>query len=172
MDIVFFLLEPSYFTQYSFSIVWSICLNLLLCHFSNCVLFHFINMSHFFHSSVEVYLCCFQFLEIISRAAMNIAKQLFLWLGKVSFGYMPRVDIWLGLEVYKFPVFQRTIILISTVIVQVCPPTHNGGVFYLFQLSYVLLILAIHRGVKWNLKVVLIYIFLITENDNIDWKVS
>lgn len=55
---------------------------------------------------------------------------------------------WLCLEVYKFPVLQRTTILTSILAIQVCTTTSNRGVVCLFQVSYVLLILAILRVVR------------------------
>ena len=59
--------------------------------------------------------------------------------------------------------------LISRVVVLVCNPTSNGGVFlYLHSLTNVLspevLTLAILIGVSWNLRVILIYISLMTED--------
>jgi hypothetical protein len=44
----------------------------------------------FIYSSVEQHLCCFQFLAIMYKSAMNIVEQVPLCDGGESFGYMPR----------------------------------------------------------------------------------
>jgi hypothetical protein len=52
-------------------------------------------MYHIFciHSSVEGYLCSFQLLAIINKAAMNIVKHVSLLHVGASSGYMPRNGI-------------------------------------------------------------------------------
>jgi hypothetical protein len=55
-------------------------------------------MNHIFfvHSSTEGYLSCFQFLDIMNKAAMNklsIVDQVSLWDIRTSFGYMARSGI-------------------------------------------------------------------------------
>jgi hypothetical protein len=49
-------------------------------------------MNHIFciYSLVEGYLGCFQFLDILSKAAMNILEHMSLKYGGISFGYRPR----------------------------------------------------------------------------------
>jgi hypothetical protein len=42
------------------------------------------------YSSIEGYLCCFQVLAIIKKAAMNIVDHVSLLYVGASFGYMPR----------------------------------------------------------------------------------
>ena len=77
---------------------------------------------------------------------------------------------WLELEVDQFPSFWETATLISIVALQVCVPNSNGWVFPLTahpcqqKLSPVLLILAILMGVRWDLKVVLTCISLMTKD--------
>jgi hypothetical protein len=41
------------------------------------------------HSSIEGHLNCFQLLATISKVAMNIGENVFLWYGRESFGYVP-----------------------------------------------------------------------------------
>ena len=45
------------------------------------------------HSSVEVHLDCLQFLATTNKAVMNIVKQVSLWDGGASLGYMRRSGI-------------------------------------------------------------------------------
>ena len=79
----------------------------------------------------------------------------------------PKVVL-LGLEVDCFIIFGEIAILISKVAVQICTLISNGGVFPLhpFQhkLSTVFLIFAILTGIRWNLRVVLIYISLMAKD--------
>jgi hypothetical protein len=119
----------------------------------------------FIHSSVEGHLDCFQFLAIMKKAAIIIVEQVFLWNVGASFGYIPRSGI-AGLEVELFPVFFETAKLIPKVVIQVSIPMSNGGVFPLLHILASMgflesLILATLTGVKLNLIVVLICIFLI-----------
>lgn len=54
-------------------------------------------MDHIFfvHLSVERYPGCFQFLTIMSRAAMSLAEQMSLWLDEAAFGYLLKWDSWI-----------------------------------------------------------------------------
>ena len=54
-----------------------------------------VQMYHIFiiHSSVEGYLGCFQFLDIMIKATINIAEQMSLWDDGASFGYLSRNSI-------------------------------------------------------------------------------
>ena len=47
----------------------------------------------FTYSSTEGHVSCFQFLGIISRAAMNMVEQVSLWSEKVYFEVMPKSGI-------------------------------------------------------------------------------
>ncbi|KAL6063367.1 hypothetical protein STEG23_021182 [Scotinomys teguina] len=59
-------------------------------------------LSHFAaicsENSVEGDIGCFQVLSIMNKAAINIVEQVFLWYGRASFEYIPRV-IHLDLEI-------------------------------------------------------------------------
>ena len=118
-------------------------------------------------SSIEGHLGSFQLLTIINKAAMNIMEHVSLLHARESFGYMSRRGIAGSLEV-SCPVFWGTARLISKVVVPSYNPTSSGGVFLFLYilantcLSPGFLILAILTGVSWNLRVVLIWISLMT----------
>ena len=119
----------------------------------------------FIHSSVEGHLDCFQFLAIMKKAAIIIVEQVFLWNVGASFGYIPRSGI-AGLEVELFPVFFETAKLIPKVSVQICTHQQCGPVPHhsLNVLSLEFLILAILMGVRWNLRVILTCISMMTKD--------
>jgi hypothetical protein len=127
-------------------------------------------MYHIFciHSSVEGHLGSFQLLAIINKAAMNIVEHVFLLpIGKSS-GYMPRRGI-AGSSCSTMSNFLRK-----------CQIDFQGGCTSLQShqqwrsvplsshpcqhlLSPEFLILVILTGVRWNLRVVLICISLMTK---------
>jgi hypothetical protein len=87
-------------------------------------------MDHIFcnHSLVERHLDCFQLLTITTKAAMNIVEHMPLWYGGAYFGYMSKSGIG-GSSDRTISNFLRNSRLISRVVVPVCTPTSNGGVF-------------------------------------------
>ena len=55
---------------------------------------HCVNVPHFLHHSlVKGQLGCFQFLAIMNKSAMNIVKQVSMWYGRASSGYMLKSGI-------------------------------------------------------------------------------
>ena len=128
-------------------------------------------MYHIFriHSSVERHLGCFQVLAMTNNAAMNIVEYVSLWHDWASFGYMPKCGI-TGSWGKLFPNFLRNR---HTDIQRGCTSLHSQqqckSVPFSPQplqhkLSSVFLILAILTGVRWNLRVVLICISLMTKD--------
>ena len=128
-------------------------------------------MYHIFliHSLVEGHLGCFQVLAITNKAAVNIVEHMSLWHDWVSFGHIPKSGI-TGSWRRSFP----NLLINHHTNIQRCwtslhshqqcrsvpftpqPLQHN--------LSSVFLILAILTCVGWNLRVVLIYISLMTKD--------
>lgn len=84
----------------------------------------------FIHFFVEEHLCCFHFLTITNKAAMNIVEQVCLRYDRVSFGYVPTSGIagsWGGsvtsihvLFISSFSVFRSWTISFN------CPPSPLG----------------------------------------------
>jgi len=128
-------------------------------------------MYHIFciHSSVEGHLGSFQLLAIINKAAMNILEHVALLYVGASVGIYQGV-VQLGPQVVQWPIFWGTSRLISRVAVPVCNPTNNGGVFLFLGIStnicchLSIFISAILIGVRWNLRVILVCISIITED--------
>jgi hypothetical protein len=121
------------------------------------------------HSSVEGHLCSFQLLAIINKAGMNIVECVLVICWKIFFGSMLRCGIARS-SGNSMPSFLRNHQTDSRVVVQACNPTSNGGAFlFLHNLTsscchlIFFLILAILTGVRQNLRVVLIYISLMTK---------
>jgi hypothetical protein len=130
-------------------------------------------MYHIFciHSSVEGHLDSFQLLAIINKAAMNIVEHGSLLHVGESSGHMPRsgIDRYSGSTMYNFlrncqTDFQSGCTSLQShqqwrsVPLSLYP--HCGEDL----LSPEFLILAILTGVRWNLKVVLICISLMTKD--------
>ena len=126
-------------------------------------------MYHIFciHSSVEGHLGSFQLLAIINKAAMDIVEHISLWHAGESSGYMPRSGIAgsFGSDVPSFlrnhhTDFQRGCTNLQphqqwrSVPLSPYPRQH--------LLSPEFLILVILTDVRWNLRVVLICISLMT----------
>jgi hypothetical protein len=79
-------------------------------------------------------------------------------------GICPGV-VQLGLEVELFSVFWEITKFISKTVVQVCISTSYGGVFHLLSspvCAVEFMILAILAGIRWNLRILLMCISLIT----------
>ena len=104
-----------------------------------------------------------------NNAAMNIVEHMSLWYDWASFGYIPKSDI-SGSWGRLFPNFLRNY---HTDIQRGCTSLHShqqcrSVPFSLeplqHKLSSVFLILAILTGVRWNLRVVLICISLMTKD--------
>ena len=128
-------------------------------------------MCHIFcmHSSVQGHLGCYHLLAILNKAAMNIVEHSFLLYVETYFGYMPRsgiavcsgstmsyflrnheIDFQNGCTSWQSHQHWRTVPLSP----------------YPYQklLSPEFLILITGTGVRWNLRVILICIFLTTED--------
>jgi hypothetical protein len=128
-------------------------------------------MYHIFciHSSVEGHLGCSQLLAIINNAAMDIVEHVSLLYVGASSGYLPRsgiagfagstmsnflrnclADFQSGCTSLQFHQQWRSVPL--------SPHPHQH------LLSPEFLILAILTGVRWNLRIVLIYVSLMTKD--------
>jgi len=128
-------------------------------------------MHHIFciHSSVEGHLGSFQLLAIINKAAMNIVKHVSLFYVGASFGYMPKRGI-AGSSGSAMSNFLRNL---QTDFQNGCTSVQSQQQWRSIPisphpcqhlLSPEFLILAILTGVRWNLRVVLICISLMTKN--------
>jgi hypothetical protein len=128
-------------------------------------------MYHIFciHSSAEGHLGSLQLLAIINKAAMNIVEHVSLLHVGASSGYMPRSDIagFSGSTMSNFLRNHQTDLQSGCTSLQshqqwrsvpLSPHPHQH------LLSPEFLILAILTGVRWNLRVVLICIFLMIKD--------
>ena len=79
------------------------------------------------HSSAEEYLCCFQLLAIINKAAVNIVEHVYLLYDGASLGYISRNGI-AGYSGRIISNFLRNHQTDSKVVLLTCSPTHSGGV--------------------------------------------
>lgn len=73
----------------------------------------------------------------------------------------------LGLEVSLLPIFRETTKLISQMVIQVCTPSRNERAFSLLPTlpsMFCYLILGILMGIRWNLRIILICISLMTKD--------
>ena len=128
-------------------------------------------MNHIFciHSSVMGHLGCFQLLAITNKATMNIVEHMPLWHGGASFGYIPKSGI-AGSSGRSISNFLRNLQIDFQ---SGCTSLQSHQQWRSVPLSphplqHVLspevLILAILIGVRWNLRVILICISLITKD--------
>jgi hypothetical protein len=128
-------------------------------------------MCHIFciHSSLHGYLGSFQLQAIINKAAMNIVEHVFLLPVGTSFGYMSRRDI-AGSSSSTMSNFLRNH---QTDFQSGCTSLQSHQKWrsvplspYPRQnlLSLEILILAILTGIRWNLRVVLIFISLMIKD--------
>jgi hypothetical protein len=128
-------------------------------------------MYHIFciHSLVEGHLCCFQLQTIINMASMNIGEHVSLIYVEAFSGYMPRSGI-AGSSSSTVSSFLRNN---QTDFQSGCTSLQSHQQWrsallplhpHQHLLSSEFLILAILTGMKWNLRVVLICIFLISKD--------
>ena len=75
------------------------------------------------HSSIEGHLDCFQILDIINKAAINIVERMSLLYVGASFEYIPSGGIAGSLGLNSFHFSEKQIVLSA------CNSTKNGGVF-------------------------------------------
>jgi len=126
-------------------------------------------MYHIFciHSSVEGHLGSFQLLAIINKASMNIVEHVSLLYVGASFGYMPKSGIAGSSGMSNFLINCQTDFQSGCTSLQshqrwrsvpLSPHPHQH------LLSSEFFILTILTGVRWNLRVVLICISLMTKN--------
>ena len=127
-------------------------------------------MNHTFctHSLIVEHLGCFQLLAITNKVTMSIVEQVPLWHGGASLGIFPRVVL-LDLQVDLFQILRNFQIDFQSGCTSLQSHQQRRSVPlspHLVQLllSLEILILTILIGVRWNLRVVLIYIFLVTKD--------
>jgi hypothetical protein len=125
-------------------------------------------MYHIFciHSSVEGHLGYFQLPATINKAAMNIVEHVPLLHVGASSGYMPRIGIGGSLGSTMSNSLRKCQTDFKSGCMSLQSHQHWRSVSlsaHLFQQPE-FLILAILTGVRWNLRVVLICIFLMTKD--------
>ena len=121
------------------------------------------------HSSVEGHLVSFQLLAIINKAVINIVEHVSLLYVRESFGYMPRSGIAesSGNTMSNFPRnrqidFQTGYTSLQSHQQWRSIPLSPHPLQHLLSPEF--LILAFLTGVRWNLRVVLICISLMTKD--------
>ena len=128
-------------------------------------------MNHIFcnYSSVLGHMGCFQLLAITNKSALNMVEHVPQWHGGASFGYIPKSGIAgsSGRSISNFLRklqidFQHGCTSLQSHQQWRSVPLSPHPLQYV--LSPVVLILAILIGVRWNFKVVLICISLITKD--------
>jgi hypothetical protein len=138
-------------------------------------------MNHIFciYSSVMGHLSCFQLLAITNKAAMNIVEHVPLWHGGGSFGYIPKSGI-AGSSGKSISNFLRSLQIdfqSGSTSLQSHKQWRSVPLFP-HSLQHVLspevLILAILTGVRWNLRVILICISVITKDISLgaSWRLG
>jgi len=121
------------------------------------------------HSSVEGHLGFFQFLAIKSKASINIVEHVLLLYVGASFGYIPRSGIAgsSGRTRSNFLRKLQTNLKSDCTSLQLHQQQRSVPLSphpLLHLLSPEVLIFAILTGMRWNLRVVLIYISLMTKD--------
>ena len=123
----------------------------------------------FIHSLAEGNPGCFYFLAIKSKATMNIGEQMPLWFGRASFGFNPKSGIagsWsesISTFLKKHNIdFHSYCTILHAHQQWVSTPLILHPCYH--ELSLVLLIIVILTSVRWNLKVVLIYISIMSND--------
>jgi hypothetical protein len=116
------------------------------------------------HSSIVGHVVCFQLLAITIKATMNIMEHIPLWHGGTSFGYITKSSI-NGSSCRSIFIFLRNLQIdfqsgyTSLHSYQQCRSVPLSPHPFQHMLSPVVLILAILIGIRWNLRVVFIWIF-------------
>ena len=123
----------------------------------------------FSESILLEHLACFQLLIITNKAAMNIVKHMPLWHGGASFGYIPKSGI-AGSSGRSISNFLRNLQIHFQSGCTSLQSHHQwrSGLLSPHPLQHVLsrevLILAILTGIRWNLRVILTCISVITKD--------
>jgi hypothetical protein len=127
------------------------------------------NQLFLIHSLFEGHLGCFQYLAITNKVTKNIAEQVFLLDGGASFGYMPRSGIAVS-WCRTIPNVLRNCLLEFQSDCTSLQSNHQWrSVPFVPQphqqvQALEVLILAILVGVRWNVRVILISISLMTKD--------
>jgi hypothetical protein len=124
------------------------------------------------HSLVEGHLCYFQFLAIGSKTDINRVEHIPLSYGGTSFRYMPRSQIFGGIARLISPSGCTSLQphqLWRSVPLSPHPPQYVMCYCFVFLFACLVcfvcfFILAILIGVRWNLRVILICVFLMTKD--------
>jgi hypothetical protein len=127
------------------------------------------NHTFCFHSSVVGHLGCFQLLAITNKASMNIVEHVPAWHGGTSFGYIPKSGIagYSGRSISNFLRslwidFQSGCTSLQSHQQWRSVPVSLHPLQHVFSLKD--LILAILICIRWDLRVILVCISLITKD--------